>query len=168
MQAIWRWLERGLEAIISLCLIVMTGLTVVDVAGRYFLNAPLRGGYEISEMLMGLTVFAALPLATRAEGHLTVGLLTERLSGQARRIHRIVILLITVGALAFIAWRMGVQADILARSKAASGSLQLPLWPVARAMSVLAWLACAVSVMLTLRALMGLDREAHAAKGSLE
>lgn len=168
MQAIWRWLERGLEAIISLCLIVMTGLTVVDVAGRYFLNAPLRGGYEISEMLMGLTVFAALPLATRAEAHLTVGLLTERLAGNARRIHRIVILLVTVGALAFIAWRMGVQADILARSKAASGSLQLPLWPVARAMSVLGWLACAVSVMLTLRALMGLDREAHAAKGSLE
>ena len=168
MAAIWRWLERGLEAVISLCLIAMTGITVVDVAGRYFLNAPLKGGYEISEMMMGLTVFAALPLATRAESHLTVGLLTERLAGNARRVHRIVILIVTVGALAFIAWRMGVQADILARSQAASGSLQLPLWPVARAMSVLGWLACAVSAVLTARALMGLDRDAHAAKGSLE
>lgn len=168
MDAIWRWLERGLEAVISLCLIAMTGITVVDVAGRYFLNAPLKGGYEISEMMMGLTVFAALPLATRAESHLTVGLLTERLTGNARRVHRIVILIVTVGALAFIAWRMGVQADILARSQAASGSLQLPLWQVARAMSVLGWLACAVSVALTARALIGLDRDAHAAKGSLE
>lgn len=40
MGAIWRWLERGLEAVISLCLIAMTGITVVDVAGRYLLNAP--------------------------------------------------------------------------------------------------------------------------------
>lgn len=168
MGAIWRWLERGLEAVISLCLIAMTGITVVDVAGRYLLNAPLKGGYEISEMMMGLTVFAALPLAARAENHLAIGLLTDRLTGEARRLHRIVILIVSVAALAFIAWRMGVQADILARARSASGSLQLPLWPVARAMSVLAWLSCAIALVLTVRALIGLDRGAHAAKGSLE
>ncbi len=168
MDAIWRWLERGLEAVISLCLIAMATITVVDVAGRYFLNAPLKGGYEISEMMMGLTVFAALPLATRAENHLAIGLLTDRLTGEARRLHRIVILIVTVGSLAFIAWRMGVQADILARSKAASGSLQLPLWPAVRAMAVLAWLSCAIAAVLMLRALIGLDRGATAAKGSLE
>ena len=41
-----------IQAVISLCLIAMTGITVVDVAGRYFLNAPLKGGYEISEMIL--------------------------------------------------------------------------------------------------------------------
>ena len=168
MALVWRWTERLLEAVIVLCLIAMTGVTVIDVAGRYFFGAPLQGGYEISELLMGLTVFASLPLATRAESHLAIGLLTDRLRGQARRVHRIVILVVTLGSLAFIAWRMGVQADILARSEAASGSLQLPLWPVARAMSWLAWLATAVAAVLTLRALAGLDRDAHAARGSLE
>ena len=78
------------------------------------------------------------------------------------------ILIVTLGALVFIAWRMGVQASILARSEAASGSLQLPLWPVAMVMSWLAWLAAAVAAVLVLRALAGLDREAPAARGSLE
>ena len=168
MALVWRWTERLLEAVIMLCLIAMTGVTVVDVVGRYFFGVPLRGGYEISELLMGLTVFAALPLATRAESHLTIGLLTDRLQGGALRVHRIVILIVTVGSLAFVAWRMGVQADILERSEAASGSLQLPLWPVARVMSWLAWLSTVVALVLTLRALAGLDRDAPGARGSLE
>lgn len=168
MARVWRWTERLLEAVISLALIAMTGVTVIDVTGRYLFGAPLQGGYEISELMMGLTVFAALPLATRAEGHLAIGLLTDRLHGRARRVHRMVILLVTVGALAFIAWRMGVQAQILMRSEAATGSLQLPLWPLAAVMAALAWLSVLVAVGLVARVLLGLDRDAHAAKGSLE
>jgi TRAP-type transport system small permease protein len=165
---VWLWIERFLEAVISLCLLAMTGVTVIDVVGRYFFNAPLKGGYEISEMLMGMTVFAALPLASRAESHLTVSLLTDRLNGKARRVHRIVILIVSVAALAFIAWRMGVQASIVQNSKQATGSLQIPLWPIARVMSVLAWLSALVAAVLTGRALMGLDADAHAARGSVE
>ncbi|MDP2087371.1 MAG: TRAP transporter small permease [Gemmobacter sp.] len=168
MGGLWRWTERVLEGVISLALIAMAAVTVIDVAGRYLFNAPLQGGYEISELMMGLTVFAALPLATRAESHLAIGLMTDRLHGRARRVHRIVILLSTVAALAFIAWRMGVQAQILHRSEAATGSLQLPLWPLAGVMAGLAWLATVVAVVLVLRAFAGLDRDAHAAKGSLE
>lgn len=168
MGLIWRWTERLLEAVVGLALIAMTAVTVIDVTGRYLFGAPLQGGFEISELLMGLTVFAALPLATRSESHLAIGLLTDRLTGGPRRIHRIAILIVTVGALAFIAWRMGVQAQILHRGEAATGSLQLPLWPMAMVMAVLAWLATVVAVVLTLRALMGLDRDAHAARGSLE
>ncbi|MCB1342013.1 MAG: TRAP transporter small permease [Pseudooceanicola sp.] len=164
----WRWVEHFLEGVISLCLVAMAGLTVIDVAGRYFFNAPLKGGYEISELLMGLTVFASLPLATRAESHLTISLLTDRLRGGFRRWHRIVILIVTCAALAFIGWRMGVQAGIFYNSKIASGSLQLTLWPFAAIMAVLAWLSAAVALVLTLRALAGYDADARGAHGSLE
>ena len=162
------WTERLLEGVISLALVAMTGVTVIDVAGRYLFGARLQGGYEISELLMGLTVFAALPLATRAEGHLAIGLLTDRLHGRTRRVYRMVIVLVTAGSLAFIAWRMGVQAQILHRGEAATGSLQLPLWPLAAVMAALAWLSVVVAVGLVVRMLLGLNRDAHAAKGSLE
>ena len=168
MSRIWSWIEKILEAVISLCLLAMVAVTVIDVAGRYFFNAPLTGGYEISELLMGLTVFAALPLASRAENHLAIGLLTDGLKGEAMRWHRIAILFISAAGLGFIGWRMTVQAMIVKGSMASTGSLQIPLWPVASVMAVLGWLSCAVTLVLLARALAGLDREAHAAKGSLE
>lgn len=168
MARAWTGIEKALEAVIALCLLAMVALTVVDVAGRYFFNAPLSGGYEISEILMGLTVFAALPLASRAENHLAIGLLTDRLTGSARRWHRILILVISVAGLGFIGWRMGVQAGIMYGSMASTGSLRLPLWPVAAVMAALGWLSCLVTLVLLARALAGLDRDAHAAKGSLE
>lgn len=168
MAVIWTSIERFLELVISLCLLTMVGVTVADVAGRYFFNAPLSGGYEISEILMGMTVFASLPLASRAESHLAIGLLTDRLEGNARRWHRIAVLAISALALGYIGWRMSVQAGIVAGSMASTGSLQIPLWPIATVMAVLAWLSCAVTLGLLGRALAGLDRDAHAAKGSLE
>lgn len=168
MARLWVGIERGLEAVIGLCLLAMVALTVFDVGGRYFFNAPLSGGYEIAEILMGLTVFAALPLASRAENHLAIGLLTDRLKGSARRWHRIAILAISAAGLGFIGWRMTVQAGIMYGSMASTGSLRLPLWPVAGVMAALGWLSCLVTLVLLARALAGLDRDAHAAKGSLE
>lgn len=168
MARLWTWIERLLELVISISLLSMVLLTVIDVAGRYFFNAPLSGGYEISEILMGLTVFAALPLASRAENHLAIGLLTDRLQGNRRRLHRIVILAISTLGLGFIGWRMTVQAGIMYGSMASTGSLRLPLWPVAGVMAALGWLSCLVTLVLLARALAGMDRDLHAAKGSLE
>ncbi len=152
---LWRGLERGLEGLMAVFLLSMAIITVIDVIGRYFLNAPLPGGYELVQYLMALSVFAALPLSTRSQSHLTVSLLVDGLTGRAKRIHHIAILLISAMALAFLAWRMGVQAQVLTRSDAVSGSLGLPLPPVAWAMTGLAWLAVVVAVMLVLRAVLG-------------
>ena len=169
MARLWAWTERLLEAVISLALIGMTAVTVIDVAGRYLFGAPLQGGFELSELMMGLTVFAALPLATRAEGHLAIGLFTDRLRGRARRVHRLTILAITALSLAFIAWRMAVQAQILHRGEAATGSLQLPLWPLASVMAALAALATVVAMVLLVRVALGLDRgDGPAVRESLE
>lgn len=168
MTPVWSGIERFLELVISLCLIAMVAITVVDVAGRYFLGAPLRGGYEISELLMGMTVFASLPLASRFENHLTIGLLTDRLQGAPRRWHRIAILAISAGSLAYIGWRMSVQTGIMRNSGATTGSLYIPIWPFAGFMAAMGWLSCLVTTVLLVRALAGLDRDAHAARGSLE
>lgn len=168
MQASWRWVEIWLELVISLCLVAMTALTVIDVAGRYFLGMPMPGAFEISELLMGLTVFASLPLATRSDGHLTIGLLTDRLYGRAQRVHRVTILIVSFLALSFIAWRMEVQTSIFLRSHIASGSLRLPLWPFAGVMSALAGLSALVALVMILRALTGRDTGAPAGRRSLE
>ncbi len=149
-------------------LLAMAVITVIDVVGRYFLNTPLPGGYEIVQYLMALSVFAALPLATRAESHLTVTLFVDRLSGRPRRVHRFIILAISATALALLAWRMGVQAQVLGRTGAASGSLRIPLAPIAWVMTALAWLSVAVIAVLMLRALFGIEDAAGTRRETTE
>ncbi|WP_127110863.1 TRAP transporter small permease [Pararhodobacter zhoushanensis] len=168
MKRSWRWVEIFLELVISLCLVAMTALTVIDVAGRYFFGMPLQGAFEISELLMGLTVFASLPLATRSESHLTIGLFTDHLYGRTRQIHRITIQIISFLALAFIGWRMGIQTSIFYHSQIATGSLRLALWPVAAVMSALGWLSALVALVLVIRAIAGRDLDAKPARGTLE
>lgn len=155
VSRLWFGLERMLEAVMAVFLLAMALVTAVDVVGRYFFSAPLPGGYEIVQYLMALSVFAALPLCTRAEGHLTIALLTDRLRGRPRKVHRFVILLLCTLILAFLAWRMGAQAASLQRGAAMSGSLGVPLAPLAWVMTALAWISALVSAVLTGLAALG-------------
>lgn len=150
---VWTWVERILEAVMAVFLLAMALITAIDVVGRYFFSAPLPGGYEIVQYLMALSVFAALPLTTRAQGHLTISMVTERLRGRARHVHHVTMMVIITLMLVFLAWRMGVQADHLSHGTALSGSLGIPLAQVAYAMTVLAWLAAAVSAVLAVQAM---------------
>ena len=72
------WLDRALvpalghvAAALILCLML---LTCVDVVGRYFLNKPVTGGFELTEVLLAALIFAGLPLVTLRGDHITVDL----------------------------------------------------------------------------------------------
>jgi TRAP-type transport system small permease protein len=56
----------------SVCLAAMMLLTVADVALRAAFNTPLRGTYELIELLLACTFFAALPAVFLRQEHITV------------------------------------------------------------------------------------------------
>ena len=120
-----------MNGIMAVLLFAMMTITAIDVIGRYVFNAPVPGGFEIVQYLMAVVIFASLPLTTAAERHLTVSVFENRFRGTTRHVYRLVMLTISLIALAIIAWRMGVQADVLGRSQQVSGFLQLPLAPIA-------------------------------------
>jgi len=45
----------------------MMVLTFVDVVGRYLLNRPLRGAFELTELGLVVLIFAGLPLVSHAD-----------------------------------------------------------------------------------------------------
>ena len=57
-------------------------LTYADVIGRYIFNWPLRGAFEITELLLLVLIFAGLPLVSRADEHVTLDFI-DRLLGHA-------------------------------------------------------------------------------------
>lgn len=49
--------------------------TVADVVGRNLFDTPLRGGYELSGLILMALFFIALPFATAGDRHITVELI---------------------------------------------------------------------------------------------
>ena len=62
----------------------MMTLTFVDVVLRYGFNRPLRGGFEVTELMLLVLIFAGLPLVTHAGEHVTMDLIDRWLGARAR------------------------------------------------------------------------------------
>ena len=162
----WRWLDFGLKVIMAIFLFVMMALTAADVFGRYVLDAPISGAFEIVQYLMAIVVFAALPVTTASNSHLSVSLMPATLPGAIGRIHRVFIRLVSAIALLVIAWRMASQAQILASSQQVSGYLEFPLAPVAAVMAAFASVAFVIIVVQLAAAVLGQDAPARGGEPS--
>lgn len=114
-----RWLAHGAAAMILFMMLV----TGVDVAGRYFLNRPLPGAFEFTEIMMGLVIFAGMPLATARREHIAVNFLEKALGYRARCLQAAFGDLVCGVVAAFMAWRVLLRGNTLV----ASGEVTLVL-----------------------------------------
>src|SRR3972149_2908027 len=108
-----RWARRAFLALglfARLRLFAMMALPFVDVIGRYLFNRPLPGAYEMIAFMMPLMIFAALPVVSFREDHVTVDLLEGVTPNSWRRWQGCAVSLIGAGALGVLAWRLFVQA----------------------------------------------------------
>jgi len=123
------WLDRVLGAAAAILLFVLMMITTVDVIGRYIFNWPLRGGFELTELLLLTLIFAGLPLVSRADEHVTLdfvdALLGERGRVFLRRLVDIVCGLIILG----LAWRVYVKAGKIAGYGDTTDVLQILVGP---------------------------------------
>lgn len=70
-----RWVAFILEGISGLALLMLMVITCIDVFGRYFINNPLNGATEMTEVGIALVVFAQMPVITWRGGHVVVDIL---------------------------------------------------------------------------------------------
>lgn len=129
----------GLAAVAVL--FAMMALTFADVWGRYVFRRPVPGAYEITEMMMGVLIFAALPLLCAREGHVTIDILDGVTPKRVVRPQRFVINLVCGVVLAVLAWRMFELAGTL--GKEVTMTLKIPHQPFAYAFAALSLLASA-------------------------
>ena len=85
------WLDRALGFSAAVLLFCLMMLTTADVVGRYIFNWPIRGAFEITELLLLTLIFAGLPLASRADEHVTLDFIDMLLGNSCRlRLRRFV------------------------------------------------------------------------------
>lgn len=137
---------RGLAGVAALLIVALIGVTCVDVIGRYALNRPFGGAYELTQILLAALVFVALPLTTADGGHVEVDLALHLLSRRVQRVLGRLAGAVASVALAFFAWRLVVIGMDQLHDGTRSASLAIPMAPLA----FLAAVSCAVSAILIL------------------
>jgi TRAP-type C4-dicarboxylate transport system permease small subunit len=114
----------------SVLLILMMGLTVADVLGRYLLNSPVKGSTELTELMLAALIFLGLPAATLDREHVTVDLITDRLPLAVDKIRRPIVIVLSAAIQVMIAWRLWVTAKQVAGYGGTTATLELPVAPI--------------------------------------
>ncbi|HET7340475.1 MAG TPA: TRAP transporter small permease [Methylomirabilota bacterium] len=68
----------------SAVLFAMMLLTVVDVVARYVFSRPLRGAFEVTELMLVVLIFADLPLVAFADEHAVMDFIDRPLGPRGR------------------------------------------------------------------------------------
>lgn len=115
-------LEALLGFLGAVVLFAMMALTFTDVVMRYLFNAPLRGAFEITELMLVVLIYAGLPIVSRQDLHVTTDLIDRWLPPRARRPLDCVIQLVCSAALfgaTWVIWEKAVKTDRLGDTTAA-------------------------------------------------
>ncbi len=151
LQRFDRAVEPALGYVAAAVLFAMMVLTCADVIGRYFLNAPIWGAFEVTEMLLAALIFAGLPLVTLRGGHVTVDLFDAVIPDWLLRIQHIAACVIGFACTAYLAWRLWLRADTLYAAGETTAQLKLRLAWLCYAMSGLMGLTAAALAVLAAR-----------------
>jgi TRAP-type transport system small permease protein len=150
-----RRLEAIQGAVLGMLIFAMMALTFVDVVGRSVLGAPLAGAYEITVLLLGATVYVALPLTVLREEHVTVSLLNSVFRGRVKRFQSALVNVLGACIMALVAWRLWMQGAKLSGMGNRMTFLDVPTAPVIYVMSVMAFIAVALHLVVASRYALG-------------
>ena len=92
----------------------MMVLTFFDVVGRYLLNRPIRGAFEITELGLLVLIFAGLPLVSHADEHVTMDFIDRILPERVARAWVRVVHAICAAIMFFLAWQVWIKATRIA------------------------------------------------------
>jgi TRAP-type C4-dicarboxylate transport system permease small subunit len=129
-------IEKILRFIIEACgiigvviLLAMMMMTVFDVILRYFFSKPIIGSMEISVVLMVCVVFLGIGWCALNEGHISVDIITGKLSKRGRALLNGLDNIVTLVLALIIAWRSFIEALSAKEMEVSSPILGIPRYP---------------------------------------
>jgi TRAP-type C4-dicarboxylate transport system permease small subunit len=137
-----RYLAFGLAG--SVLLFGAMAITCVDVIGRYFINRPLPGGFELTEVVMATLIFLGMPLVTAQDEHIKVDVLELVVTKRVRMWQAAFGDLVAGGTSALIGWALWTKAGQVAGYGDHTEVLKIPLTPVAYLMCLMMAFAAAI------------------------
>jgi TRAP-type C4-dicarboxylate transport system permease small subunit len=148
----WRGPDRLvglLSAIAGVLIFSIMAVTFVDVLGRYFFKTPIPGGFEIVEFIMGMMIFAALPVISYGNAHVTVDLFDRAFRGTVRKIKTTFVLLFSAVMTAFMGVRLWASAQHFFETRQLGIQLDILIAPFIFVMAIMSFLAAVLLLLLT-------------------
>ena len=124
----------------------MMVLTFFDVVGRYLLNRPIRGAFEITELGLLVLIFAGLPLVSHADEHVTMDFIDRILPQRIARVWVRVVHAICAAIMFFLAWQVWIKANRIASYSDTTDVLRITIGPFVYFMSLMIGLTGVVHV----------------------
>lgn len=118
-------------------LFAIMSLTFFDVLGRKLLSNSIPGSLELTELLMVVVIFAALPLVSERGEHVVFDSLDGYLPAGVQRVQRALVNLVCGVALIGLAWLMWKSGNQFLETGETTAQLKILKAPFLYGMSVL-------------------------------
>ena len=141
-----RYCDFVLASVAGSLLFAMMALTFVDVVLRYLFNAPIKGGFEVTEMMMAVLIFAGLPLVSRKNEHVTIDAFDRFFPPSVRRVLHVIIHFVCAMTLVGMAWLLYRKAGNFAEIGDITQTLKFPIAPFVYLMAALTLATAVVHV----------------------
>jgi TRAP-type mannitol/chloroaromatic compound transport system permease small subunit len=113
----------------SFAILVLMVLTVGDVLGRGFLNMPIQGAYELSQLLLAVFVLLGMAYTQQVEGHVRITFLFSRLPLRLQPYLESITTLLTLSLLVVVTWQSWGYIFQSYHSGLVTSVLRIPVWP---------------------------------------
>ena len=147
MNPLW---EKRADAVLGIAasalLFGMMVLTFFDVVGRYLLNRPIRGAFEVTELGLLVLIFAGLPLVSHADEHVTMDFIDRILPQRLARVWIRVVHALCAAIMFFLAWQVWIKANRIASYSDTTDVLRITIGPFVYFMSLMIGLTGLVHV----------------------
>jgi TRAP-type C4-dicarboxylate transport system permease small subunit len=138
-------LGAWMNSIAGVAIFFMMGLTVADVALRFF-GKPITGSYELMAVAGAIVIGMAIPKTSLDRGHIVVDMLVERGSARAQKAMFIVTRIPGIVLFAALTYYLIYKGYALYQSKEISLVLGIPYYPVVYLLAFCCIIECAVLV----------------------
>jgi TRAP-type C4-dicarboxylate transport system permease small subunit len=118
----------GVALIGGAVLFALTLLTVISVAGRAVLNAPIPGDFELVEVGMAVAIFSFLPYCQIVRGNVIVDLFTAKAGPQVKALLDGLGNLIYTAIALLLTWRVALGGLEVRSYGETTMVLRVPVW----------------------------------------
>jgi len=137
--------ERRADAVLGIAASILLSclmlVTFVDVVARYLFNRPIRGAFEVTELLLLVLIFAGLPLVSHADEHVTMDFIDRMLPAPAvpvliRAVHALV-----AAVFFFLTWQVIIKAGRISAYGDTTDVLRIAVGPFVYFMAAMIFLS---------------------------